>query len=89
MAVSILRRISARFRRSTPSTDAGGKGLDEAAARLQELRGDKISTTAPLDAPNSSDNIAAAAKDFGMGAFSGGTEAIGGASGGYRSSRDG
>jgi len=48
MAVSILRRISARFRRSTPSTDAGGKGLDEAAARLQELRGDKISTTLVL-----------------------------------------
>ena len=59
----------------------------DVADRLAESRGDNI-TALPADRSKSSiENVAAAAKDYGISIFSGESDSMGKAAGGYRASR--
>ena len=67
--------------------DQHAERLSDAASKLDDVRGDRI-TPGPADSsPNASDNVAAAAKDFGLTRFSGESDALGGAAGGYRAAK--
>ena len=58
--------------------------LRSAAQHLAEVRGDQV-TALPADhQPNSIENVAAAAKDYGLSRFSGESDALGMAADGYR-----
>jgi hypothetical protein len=66
--------------------DQYGQAMEKAAERLADVRGERI-TALPADSdPTSSENVHAAAKDYGVSRFSGETDALGAAADGYRSS---
>jgi len=68
-------------RTQTPET------FDQAAQAAERLRGDKV-TAMPADhMPSSIENVSAAAKDYGLSLFSGESDAMGLAGGGYRASK--
>ncbi len=85
-AMSRLRRLFGR-ENEKPANALYGEQMDKAAQRLATMRGDRV-TALPADAePTTSENVAAAAKDYGLSRFSGESDALGSAAGGYRSSR--
>ena len=69
--------------KSAPDTEH----LADAAERLGKVRGDNV-TSLPADRGTSSiDNVAAAAKDYGLSRFSGESDAIGKTGGSYRAAK--
>lgn len=58
--------------------------LAEASEALDDLRGDRLSPQPPDHGTSAVENVAAAAKDYGLSRFSGESDALGGAAKSYR-----
>ncbi len=86
--LQLVRRLASVFgRRTEHSSTDRSKKFDRAARRLAEVRGDRV-TALPADpGANSMENVAEAARDYGLSRFSGETDAMAGAAKSYRSSR--
>ncbi len=61
--------------------------LTDATDALNEMRGDRVSAQPPDRETSAVDNVAAAAKDYGLSRFSGETDAMGGAAKSYRAAK--
>ncbi len=83
----IRRLIGRRGSDDTSSDRVRSRRFRRATEELTELRGDRISALPPDHATSATENVAAAAKDYGLSRFSGETDALGSAADGYRSSR--
>lgn len=71
-------------RAEAPDIDDNAGQLADASEALEELRGDRLAPQPPSGEPNVADNVAAAAKDYGLSRFSGETDAMSGAAKSYR-----
>ncbi|MDW3179126.1 MAG: hypothetical protein R8J94_17160 [Acidimicrobiia bacterium] len=78
-----LRSIVARTGRGAGVTENTSR-LAEASDVLDDLRGDRLSPQPPDHGTSAVDNVAAAAKDYGLSRFSGESDALAGAAKSYR-----
>lgn len=84
--MKLLERLRALLgpRGTAPDTRHGTDRLANASEALEDLRGDNLEPQPPTGGPSSLDNVAAAAKDYGLSRFSGESDAMGGAAKSYR-----
>ncbi len=89
--MGILTRIRSIYvqkdsRSDVPNSSDSSKRLAELSDALTDLRGDRVSAQSPKHGMSTSavENVAAAAKDYGLSRFSGETDAMGAAAKSYR-----
>lgn len=82
-----IRSLFGNSKAANPDVASNTEHLSKAVEKLDELRGDNITALPGDNRPTASENVAAAAKDYGLSRFSGETDAMGGAADGYRSSK--
>lgn len=89
-AMGLLRRIRSIFGSGSEgggrkrSSKRNAKRMAKASEALSEMRGERVSPQSADHGTTSMENIAAAAKDYGLSRFSGETDAMSGAAKSYR-----
>ncbi len=84
--MSLLKVVRSLFgrRHDSPKVSRNTQRMADATTVLDQMRGDRISPQPAENGPSTTDNIAAAAKDYGLSMFSGETDALAGAAKSYR-----
>ncbi len=84
--MGLLARIRSMFSPKGPQPDVSKNTsrLAQASDALDDLRGDRLSAQPPDRGTSAVDNVAAAAKDYGLSRFSGESDALAGAAKSYR-----
>ncbi len=84
--MSLLQAVRSLFGRRYDSSkiSRNTQRLTDASIVLEEMRGDNVSPQPPNNGPSAVDNVAAAAKDYGLSRFSGETDALASAAKSYR-----
>ncbi len=88
-SVRLFRRVRSFFlpRHARSEDSEKRNSLADATKVVQEMRGDHVSPQPAGRGALATDNVAAAAKDYGLSRFSGETDALGSAAKSYRASK--